>query len=124
MTKSQDDPREQIRTLEARIEELAQTLASCRKLIWLSKVMIAAGAVAILAIIFGVIAFDPVVMSGAIAAVLGGIVLFGSNTSTLQQSTAALRAAEWERNQLIGEIELRPIDDRAAAKALPPIGNE
>jgi hypothetical protein len=40
--------------------------------------------------------------------VIGGIVVFGSNTSTSKQA-AALKAAEAHRAELIGMIDLRPV---------------
>ena len=118
----EDDPREQIVRLEARIEELAGAIASCRKLIAISKVAIAGGGAMLLAVLLGLVSFDPAGLVGAIAAIVGGTVLLGSNASTLKQSTEALRAAEVERARLIGEIELRVVDDRPAARALPPTG--
>ena len=48
----------------------------------------------------------------AIAALLGGLVLFGSNSSTSKQKNAALRAAESERADLIGKIDLTLVDER------------
>jgi len=44
----------------------------------MSKVTVAAGAIVSLAIIVGAIRFDSALMVGAIAAVTGGIVVFGS----------------------------------------------
>jgi len=107
----EDDAREEIARLEARIEELADVVESCRKVILAAKAAIAAGALLMLAVLIGVIRFDPLSMIGAMAAVLGGIVLFGSNASTSQQATAALRAAEARRAELIDAIELRPVGD-------------
>jgi hypothetical protein len=40
------------------------------------------------------------------AAVLGGIVSLGSNVSTLQQTTAAISAAEQLRSDLISRMDL------------------
>jgi hypothetical protein len=51
-------------------------------------------------------------MVGAFAAMIGGVVLLGSNRSTLQQSTAAMQAAEAQRAALIGEIDLRVVGGR------------
>jgi hypothetical protein len=82
---------EQILHIEARIEELAEVIGSCRKIILISKAAITAGGALILAMIIGAIGFDPTVMIGAIAAVIGGAVVFGSNTSTLKQTATAMK---------------------------------
>jgi hypothetical protein len=65
------------------------------------KVVIAAGVIWILAYLLGVIRFEPATMVGALAAIIGGIVVFGSNSSTSKQSTAAMKAAEMRRAELI-----------------------
>jgi hypothetical protein len=46
---------------------------------------------------------------GSIAGVLGGIVSLGSNVSTLQQTMAAMSAAEARRSDLISRIDLRVV---------------
>jgi hypothetical protein len=43
-------------------------------------------------------------MVGALAAIIGGVVLFGSNLSTSKQTTAAIKAAEMRRAELIDMI--------------------
>jgi hypothetical protein len=106
---AEGDPRDQISRLEARIEELASVIESCRKLILISRVAIIAGGALLLAITLGVIRFDPVALMGATAAVMGGIVVFGSNTSTAKQAAANIKAAEALRTELIGKINLRPV---------------
>jgi hypothetical protein len=45
----------------------------------------------------------------AISAVLGGLALFGSHTSTRDQITAKLLACDARREQLIGELNLREV---------------
>jgi hypothetical protein len=108
----EDDPHAEIERLEARIEALADTIESCRKFILASRVAILLGGALLLAVIFGVVAFDPATMAAAIAALLGGIVLLGSNGSTKEEAAGQLRAAEAERAALIGQIELRVVGDR------------
>jgi hypothetical protein len=105
------DLREQILTLENRIEELAETIERCRKFILISKAAIAVGGLLTLAIMLGAIGFDPVVMIGAITAVISGAVLLGSNSSTAEENAAAMHAAEAERAALISRIDLRLVDD-------------
>jgi hypothetical protein len=105
------DPREEIVDLEARIEELAQAIESCAKVIQISRVAMAIGAVLLLAIVFGAIQFDPLVMISAIAALIGGVVFLGSNKSTSDAATAALKAAELHRAELIDAITLQVVGD-------------
>jgi hypothetical protein len=105
-----DDLHEDIARLEARIEELAEAAEKCRKVILISKIAIALGAILGLLIMLGVIRIDP--MALAIAAVIGGTVLLGSNSSTLAEMTAAMKAAETRRAELIDNLDLRVVGDK------------
>jgi hypothetical protein len=106
------DLHEQILRIEAYIEELADVVESCRKIILVSKFATVAGGILILAIIIGAIGFNATVMIGAIAAVVGGTVVFGSNTSTLKQTMTAMKAAEAHRAELISRLDLRVVGER------------
>jgi hypothetical protein len=106
------DPREEIVRLEAEIERLAETIESCRKLILIAKGVMAVAAVLVVAAFFGFITVDPAVLIAAFGIVLGGLVVFGSNTSTLEQAKAATKAAELRRSELIGKIDLRLVGGR------------
>jgi hypothetical protein len=101
--------REQILQVEVDLEKLTDAVDGCRKIILISKAGIAAGGTLILATVLGAIGFDPIVLIGSIAAVIGGTVVFGSNTSTLSQTTAAIEAAEAHRAELISRIDLRVV---------------
>jgi hypothetical protein len=105
------DLHEQILHIEAHIEELTDITERCRKIILISKVAIAAGGILILAIIIGAVGFDPTVLIGAIAAVIGGMVVFGSNTSTLKQTMTDMKAAETHRIELISRMGLKVVGD-------------
>jgi len=107
------DLHEQISQIEAQIDELTDIIERCRKIILISKTAIAAGGTVILAIIFGVVGFDPMVLIliGAIAAVIGGTVVFGSNTSTLNQTMTAMKSAEAHRAELISRLHLRVVGE-------------
>jgi hypothetical protein len=104
------DLHRQIVHIEAHIEELADVIERCRKIILISKAAIAAGGALILAIIIGAAGFDPSVMIGAIAAAIGGIVAFGSNTTTLKHTTVDMKAAVAHRAELINRMDLRVVD--------------
>jgi hypothetical protein len=106
------DPHEEIVRVEAHIEELAATIESCRKFILASRIAIAAGGILLAAILFGAIRFDPAAMTAAVAAVLGGIVVWGSNGSTAKEAAKDLAAAEADRAALIGMIDLRVVAER------------
>ena len=106
---SDGDLTDQIVRIEADIEQFAETLEGCRKVMALSRVVIAAGGIWIVAYFFGVIRFDPALMVGAIAAIIGGIVVLGSNSSTSRQTMAAMKFAEAERAKLIDIINPRAV---------------
>jgi hypothetical protein len=73
------DLHEQILHVEAHIEELTDIIERCRKIIV------------------------------AIAAVIGGTVVFGSNMSTLKQTMADMKSAEAHRSELIGRMDLKVV---------------
>ena len=100
----EEDPAVQIPRLEAEIERLARVAESCRKVILAAKVAIAAGAVALLVTATGIVRVDQLVPLAAIAAILGGIAVAGSNSRTLREATANIRAAEARRAELIGTL--------------------
>jgi hypothetical protein len=104
-----DDPREEIERLETEIEELAAKAEGCRKYILAGYVAMAGGGIALAAMLFGAVRFDLAWMAGGMAAILGGIVMWGSNVGTAKETAAEIAAAEAERAALIGEIELRVI---------------
>ena len=108
----EDDSIDEISQIEARIEELAEVSERCRKIILFSKAAIAGGFALLLIVMLGLFGSSQVAALGSIAAVLGGIVSLGSNVSTLQQTMAAMSAAEVLRSDLISRIDLRVVGDR------------
>ena len=104
-----EEPREEIARLEGRIEELAEHIERCHKLGLLSQVIIAGSVLCLLAGALGIVGLGPGAAVGSIAALLGGIVLGGSNRSSMQQIKSALAAAEARRAGLIGAIEMRTV---------------
>jgi len=106
---TEDD--DEISRVEARIEALAEIAERCRKIILVSKAVIAGGVALLLIMMLGLFGSSQVTALGSIALVLGGIVSLGSNVGTLRQTEAAISAAELLRSDLIGRIDLRVVDD-------------
>lgn len=97
---------DQIDRLEQEIERLSDSLERCRKVALAARIAIAAGGVVMAALLFGLIRADALaLMIGAIL-LLGGIVLYGSNSSTARQTAEKIERAERARAGLIGEIDL------------------
>jgi hypothetical protein len=104
-------PIDEISMIEARLERLAKVAERCRKIILVSKTAIAGGVALLLVMMLGLFGSNQVATIGSIALVLGGIVSLGSNVSTLQQTTAAISAAELLRSDMISRIDLRVVGD-------------
>jgi hypothetical protein len=111
----EDESIDEISQLEARLEELAEVAERCRKIILVSRAAIAGGVALLLVMMLGLFGSSQVAAIGSIAVVLGGIVSLGSNVGTLQQTMAAISAAEALRSDLIGRIDLRVVGDRTAS---------
>ena len=107
--KSNGDPHDEIVRLEAHIEELAAKIESCRKFILASRIAMAGGGIVLAAMLLGAVRFDPATMAAAVAALLGSIVVWGSNGSTAKEAGKELAAAEADRAALIEMIDLRVI---------------
>ena len=108
---AEDDPTDEISLIEERLEELAEVSERCRKIIMVSKAVIAGGVVLLLVLMLCLFGSNQAAALGSIAAVLGGIVSLGSNVSTLRQTTDAISAAEALRSDLISRIDLRVVGD-------------
>ena len=109
---SAGEPHDEIVRLEKQIAELSDRLESCRKFILAGRIAACAGGVALVALLFGVVAFDPRIMACAAAAFLGGLVAWGANSSTADEANKELAAAESRRTTLIGTMDLRVVGER------------
>jgi len=95
----------------ARIEERIEALARCRKLSLTAKLMIGAGAAWIVLTFVWLVPYVPALAFGALAAVIGGIVLLGSNSTTWTQTEAALAVSKAMRAQWIEGRDMRLVGE-------------
>jgi hypothetical protein len=106
------DPRDEIARLEERIDGLYARIENCRKFILLAQFALVAGGLVLAAMLFGIVWPDLAVMAAAMTALIGGIVVWGSNASTAKEASKQLAAAEANRAALIGLLDLRTIAER------------
>jgi hypothetical protein len=106
-----DDFRDEIAQLEARSEALTEAIERCRKISLAAKFAIAGGAAWIALVLLLVVPFIPGTVVAALAALIGGTVLLGSNSATWKQADAELRQTEAMRANLIGRLDLRVIGE-------------
>ena len=111
-TDSRQENAKEIAKLEAQIDDVAARIEGCRKFILAGRIAIGGGGMALVATMAGAIQFDPAVMALAVAAVLGGIVVAGSNRSSAKEAAHELMTLEKQRSMLIGQLDLRLVPDR------------
>ena len=116
---SEPSPHEEIARLEQRLESLADDIERCRKLAILAKVMIVGSAAWIAAGVVGLAPFGGIAIMVSIALLLTGLILGGSNRSSLEHVQADIARTEARRNDLIGVIDLRTVRARPMAPETP-----
>jgi hypothetical protein len=104
---------EDIARVEAHIQELGEAIERCRKFSLTAKFAIAAGIGWIALSMAAVVSYTPETTLTALAAIIIGIVLLGSNRTTWKETEGALRASEAMRADMIGRLQLRTVDDGA-----------
>jgi len=103
---------EDIARIEARIEELGEAIERCRKFSLTAKITIAAGAGWIALSMLSVVSYTPETTLTAMAAIIIGVVLLGSNRTTWAQTETALRASEAMRADMIGRLDMRMVGEQ------------
>ena len=107
-----EDFRDEIAQLEARIEALRESIERCRKFSLAARLRSWPAAPAgSLLVMLALVGYTPDTTIAALAAIIIGTVLLGSNSTTWTQVEAALRETEAMRTDLIGRIELRVVGE-------------
>jgi predicted RNA binding protein with dsRBD fold (UPF0201 family) len=105
------DLHKQIADLENEIQRLSEGAARSRKIEVIAKATMVGGALSLLAFMAGWVGTDPLWFVCGVAAALGGLVLFGSNRSTLDEINAAIRDHESLRRTLIDALVPRTVQE-------------
>ena len=106
MTEPDDHSAERIEALETHIEELREKIARSQRLATAGWVAALAGALALVALIVGLVLFTPARVLAALAAMIGGVVLTGSSASSTAELERSLAQAERERDSAIDALGL------------------
>jgi len=100
-----------ISRIEERIEVLRESVERCRKIALAAKLTIGVGAAWLALTVLALVPLLPAVSLTAVAGVIGGAVLAGSNATTWSQTEAQLQASEALRAQWIDRREMRLVED-------------
>lgn len=101
---------DRIAQIEEAIAFLSDRAENCRKIMILSRIVIVAGAAALVAFFIGLMRFDGLVFMGAVTAILVALVTLGSNKSTRDQLLADIVRKAAERDALIDAIAPRAVE--------------
>ena len=103
--------RDDIARIEERLEELAAAIEYCRKISLTAKIAVTTGAAWLALTVLGLVDFVPSLAVAALAAIIGGVVLLGSNATTWTQTESAMQASEALRTDIIERLELLPVGE-------------
>jgi len=106
-----DDLQDDIARLEARIEELRASRERCRKVSLAGRIALYVSGLWLILTLTSLLPFSPTPFFAALAAVIGGLVLLGSNKTTWEQTEDELRKTEAMRDQFIGSINMKVVGD-------------
>jgi len=98
--------REQIARLETEVERLSDSVSRGRKIAVAARVAIGAGCVLLASLLVGAIGVDGLSLIISAILIIGGIVLLGSNETTMKQTLARIEETERLRAALISQMEL------------------
>jgi hypothetical protein len=116
---SGSSPHDEIARLEQRLEDLADDMERCRKLAILAKVMVMGSVAWIAAGLVGLVGLGGTSIVVSIAAILAGLILGGSNRSSMEHTQADIDKTEARRHELIGAIDLRTVRSQTVAPETP-----
>lgn len=103
------DLADDIARIEREIERLADIAERCRKFMFGAKVAIGLGGLGLAIILIGLVPAEGGPLIAALAAIIGGIVVLGSNTTTRNQTLASLAVQEAHRTALIDRLDLHQV---------------
>jgi hypothetical protein len=112
--------RRKVADLEAEIERLSDAAERCRKIMMGARLAIGASALFLVITTPDLFWLGPAAFVAAISAVLGGIVVLGSNKSTRDELMAAIRVHEAQRAEVIDGLRLRDVGEVQPAGAERP----
>jgi hypothetical protein len=98
-----------IARIEREIERLADVAERCRKLMSGAKAAIVLGGVLLALILIGLVRAEGGPLIAALAAIIGGIVVLGSNATTRRQTLEAMAVREAHRSALIDRLDLHAV---------------
>ena len=103
------DPHSEIARLEREIESVAAENERCRRFDLGAKLAMLAGAAWLGTVFFGLARGDTATTLLAIAALVGGIVVYGSNRSSWRSAAERQASAEARRARLIDDLDMRVV---------------
>ncbi len=108
------DIRTQIADIEFEIDRLTDAAERCRKIGLAARIAAGLGGLVLIGLVTGILRFSPEFLVTALAALVGGIALMGSNQGTADEVKAQIDAAVRRRSDLIDALKLTAVESESA----------